>query len=110
MEWISPEIYLEIRSNYEGVIKQLQTAIKDAREMAEKCPIPKDVNLRAAHASDIVEGEILWYYDGDDGEFWQVVSEVHHPNDPYKAYTAEDGCRYGLDGAYIAIPEEVKPK
>ena len=31
-----------------------------------------------------------------------LVDEVLRPNDPFKAYTAEDGSRYGLDDAWVA--------
>ncbi len=57
--------------------------------------------LREAVASDIVDGQIIYYKDGDNGPFFQIVQEIMNPNDPFKAYVATDGCRYGLDGAYV---------
>ena len=75
--------------------------------------VEKPKNLRPAKASDIVEGAIIWYpkwaeledFDDDMNEIpvqcWKEVYEVKWPDDAFKAYTADDGCRYGLDGAYV---------
>ncbi len=62
--------------------------------------------LRVATAADIKVGALLWYKreeDGDEGNpyYWCIVEEVLRPNDPWKAYTAHDGCRYGLDEAMV---------
>jgi len=76
-----------------------------AQELAEKAQLPD--NLRPANSSDIVDGAILWYPDfGDeDPEWlcagWKLVEEVRRPDDPYKAFLANDGCRYGLEGAFV---------
>ena len=80
---------------------------RDARERADKTPLPK--KLRAAEPKDIVEGAILWYPEhgqkADDEydaiAYWSYVSEVYSPADPCKAYCADDGCRYGLEGAFV---------
>lgn len=43
---------------------------------------------------------MLWHSDGDDGWFWQVVSEVD--GDGY--YTAEDDCSYNaLRNGWVEI-------
>ncbi len=69
-------------------------------------------NLRPATAEDIKVGARIWY-DGSDGldspsepYYCRVVEEVLHPNDPWKAYCADDGCRYGLDGAMVEMGAE----
>ena len=62
--------------------------------------------LREAQAKDIVIGANIWQYTSDDdGDKWylQRVVEVLKPSDQFKAYIAEDGCRYGLDDAWIEI-------
>ena len=70
---------------------------------AEKAKLPK--NLVKAEAKDIVEGNIIWYpewhEDDEDYRLWNVVEEVLRPSDDWKAYCAQDGCRYGLDGAFV---------
>lgn len=66
--------------------------------------------LRVAVPADIVVGAVLWYeHDGwkpDSGEkrcYFLIVDDVLRPNDPWKAFTAHDGCRYGLDGAMVEV-------
>lgn len=79
-----------------------------AEEAAEKAELP--ASLRPAEPRDIVEGAILWYPSGvyNDYDFWQYVSEVHSPDSPWKAYTANDGSRYGLDGAFVEVEIEIE--
>ena len=74
-------------------------------------------NLRPATAEDIKVGALIWYDASDSLDstsepyYCMVVEEVLRPNDPWKAYSAEDGCRYGLDGAMVEIkPEAGTPK
>lgn len=75
----------------------------DAAETdAYMAPLPE--NLRPAGPGDITEGAILWYPDWMVSELsrgWAIVEEVYRPGDPWKAYCAHDGCRYGLDGAFV---------
>jgi hypothetical protein len=77
----------------------------DAAETdAYAAPLPK--HLRPAEARDIVEGAILWYPEwmgSEESRGWAMVGEVMYPSDPWKAYCAHDGCRYGLDGAFVEI-------
>lgn len=65
--------------------------------------------LRVAVPADIVVGALLWYEreeDGDEGNphYWCIVDEVLRPSEAWKAFTAHDGCRYGLDGAMVELP------
>lgn len=88
--------------------------VRIAREAENKAyfaaiaaPLPP--HRRPASPSDIVEGAIIWYpgWGEDEGiANWKLVSEVLRPNDPWKAFCAEDGCRYGLDGAYVEVDLE----
>ena len=61
--------------------------------------------LRRAEPSDIVENAIIWYENEDEfSKFrWVFVNEVYKPDDQYKAFCGHDGCRDGLDGAYVEI-------
>lgn len=68
--------------------------------------------LRVATPADIVVGALLWYEreeDGDEGNphYWCIVEDVLRPSDAWKAFTAHDGCRYGLDGAMIEILDHI---
>lgn len=64
----------------------------------ETCTPPDE--MRPAEAADIVPGAELWY---PRHEEWHIVLEVHHPSDPWKAFSATDGDRYGLDGAFVEV-------
>jgi len=60
---------------------------------------------RPMKASDVVEGQ-KFIMIGDEGLYKGVIDEVRYPNDSFKAFIAEDGCRYGLDGSFIKIRKE----
>ena len=74
-----------------------------ASEKAIQSPLPK--KLRPAVANDIVVGAVIWYpsWEKDDGRCWNIVDQVLRPNDDFMAYCAHEGCRYGLDGAFIEL-------
>ena len=96
---MTPQEFEKISQAQHAIISEAQKTINDCLDVAKKCPLPK--NLRPATAKDIIEGAVIWYKDGDDGAFWQIVEEVLRPNDLWKAYCAIDGCRYGLDDAWV---------
>jgi hypothetical protein len=96
-------------------------AERDALAIACYAPIPE--NLRPATSKDIVEGAILWYpefrhntvdlenpdYDEDEAHearAWRMVELVERPRDRFKAFSADDGCRYGLEGAFVDEDED----
>lgn len=97
---MTPAKYLQLEKFHREIIEASELEIGKARKLAEKCKFPKK-SVRPAVASDIVEGAVIWHKNGDDGPFWNIVSEPLHYGDPFKAYEADDGCRYGLDGAYV---------
>ena len=66
---------------------------------SESLVFPPKTDLRRATSVDIVEGAVIYYPSED--PFWMIVEEVLRPDDDFKAYTAHDGCRYGLHGAYV---------
>lgn len=100
---MTPKEYIEIEKAQREIIEGAKRRIAQARAQADKCPVP--VNLRPAKASDITEGAIIWYPEwakADSG--WAVVAEPLHSfggGDPWKAYRADDGCRYGLRDAFV---------
>lgn len=54
-----------------------------------------------ASPEDIVVGNIIYIF-GDDKKFVEMtINEVYNPTKLFKAFLANDGCRYGLDGSYI---------
>ena len=95
---ITPQTYLKIKKQQEAFIDKARERIIKAYNSAYLCPVPK--NIRKATARDIVEDAIIWYPDWDEGK-WCVVEEVLRAGDDFKAFTAEGGDRYGLDGAYV---------
>lgn len=101
LQWMTPVEYLTIAKAQGEIIKAAAQRVRDARECAEKCPPP--TNRRPAKASDIVEGAIIWHERAKEygGDYWLIVAEPRHYGDAFKAYVADDGCRYGLNGAYV---------
>jgi hypothetical protein len=86
-----------------------QEAAARLKEIAEaEAALPPQ--LRKATAKDIVVDALIWYPEhtirvGAEEitveTHWHIVEEVLYPNDDWKAYLADDGCRYGLDNAYV---------
>jgi hypothetical protein len=66
----------------------------------------KKEDLVPAVASDLIEGNVIFGY-GDDGLYCHTIEEVNYPNDDFKAYVADDGCRYGLLNRF-KLKEELK--
>lgn len=93
---MTPEEYIIIKENANKAITVLKEQILNALTMAKQCSIPK--NLYQAMGNDIFIGNVIWYPEYND---WHIVEEILHSEDRYKAYIAEDGCRYGLEGAFI---------
>ncbi len=87
---------------HEELLEPMRKAVVAARRKAEQLPIP--ANARPATPADIKVGQVVWYSDFDEGAqtTWVRVDVVICPNSQQKAFVAEDGCRYGLDGALIA--------
>lgn len=98
---MTPTEYLKIEKAQRDIIEAAELRISEAREQADECPPPK--NRRSAKASDIVEGAIIWHERAEEhgGDYWNVVDEPMHCGDDWKAYRADDGCFYGLKGAYV---------
>jgi hypothetical protein len=57
--------------------------------------------FRPATELDIVVGNIVFSVGDDDILYRKKIEEVLHPSDPWKAFCADDGCRYGLQDLYV---------
>jgi hypothetical protein len=99
---MTPKDYLEIEIEQRAIIAAAQKRISVAREEAEKAMPPHD-ELRPARPEDIAPGLIVWRERERKygGWYWHVVEEPLHYGDDFKAYCADDGCRYGLRGAFV---------
>lgn len=98
-----PHEYLEIKLEQDRIIRKAKRLINSAHSKAQLCAPPK--KQRPATPDDIVVGAVIWHSREKPygGPFWNVVEEPLHYGDPFKAYTADDGCRYGLCGAYVEL-------
>ena len=100
---MTPAEYLAIKKADLAIIEAAEKRIEEARKAAHRCKPPK--NRRPAWARDIVVGAVIWHERERrfGGDYWNVVEEVLYPGDAFKAYCADDGCRYGLEGAYVEV-------
>ena len=57
--------------------------------------------FRMATATDITEGNIVYLVGDGDVLYPKTVAEVLYPDDDWKAFCAEDGCRYGLYDLWV---------
>jgi hypothetical protein len=103
---MTPIEYLRIETEQRAIIQAAQAVIDAARRKADRAKPPK-TQLRPARAADIRAGLIVWHDRPADcgGWYWHVVEEPLHYGDEFKAYCADDGCRYGLDGAWVYASE-----
>lgn len=98
---MTPEQFVLIRKDQRDNIDRAHEGIKAAKDLAEKCPFPK--NTRPATQEDIKVDAVIWYKESDIGPIWRVIDEVYKPDDQWKAYCDHDGCRMGLRGAFVEI-------
>lgn len=97
---MTPREYLVIKTALNDQIDALRDQIAAAYAQVDGT-LP--ANLRPATAADVQPGQIMWHKTGDFGPYWHIVAEVRHPDDQFKAYVADDGCRYGLHGAWVEV-------
>lgn len=97
---MTPEEYLKIKEEQNAIIKLAEDKISDARDKADRAKPPIKL-LRRAKAEDIRPGLIVWHDCGENNWVWHVIYEPRHYGDDWKAYVADDGCRYGLHGAWV---------
>ena len=98
---MTPSEFLRIKEAQEEIIEACQRKISTARKLADKATMPE--TARPARAGDIRKGVIVWHKQAPKygGDFWNIVDEPLRYGDPFKAYVADDGCRYGIQDAYI---------
>lgn len=98
---MTPEEFLQIQARCNAQIDVLRNEIYLAYLKAKNCPPPEQ--RRRAEPRDITVGNVIWYERSEQygGWFWNVVEEVRYPDDDFKAYVADDGCRYGLKDAWV---------
>ncbi len=96
-----PEEFVDLRNSILASIEPLEDIIRRARELAESSPPPE--NRRPATEADIIVGAIIWHWRSEEhgGWYWHEIKEVHYPSDDFKAYMADDGCKYGLHNAWV---------
>ena len=90
--------YIKTREQNNEIRQQLSDKESALYNIALQAPFPKD--LRPATAGDVICGNVF-YYPNNGNPFWEIIAEVRYPSDDFKAYIGEDGCRYGLDGAFV---------
>lgn len=90
--------FLVMRAERAAIIDKLEDEINEAEGQVTIPPIEQ---LRPAIADDVVEGAVFYYGVGGADPFWQIALSVQYPDDAFKAYVAEDGCRYGLHDAWV---------
>jgi len=96
----------ELKQRYKDALAALNAAQSEFDRIEKeimRSPVPKQ--NRQATPRDIREGEFIWYPSHPRGRKLQIVEEVIIPNSDYKAFTATDGCRYGLLGAVVEVEE-----
>jgi len=97
--------YVDARQKADELREKANDIESAAERDAELAQLPG--NLREAVPEDIIVGAAIWYpgwRENDPGSrCWNIVDKVLRPNDPFKAYCAHDGCRYGLDGAFVEL-------
>jgi len=105
---MTPQEFIKYREDKLAKIHDLHEEINEAEREAKKTQFPKKVRPATEH--DITYEAVIWYTGetmDDDEPCFMIVEEVHHPSDPWKAYTAEDGCRYGLDDAWVEVSDGI---
>jgi hypothetical protein len=98
---MTPEEYIKLRDAVSEIITPLRESVEKARELADSC-FPPEARRRAT-PSDIVVGAIIWHWreEKHGGWYWHEIYEVQYQGDDFKAYVADDGCRYGLHEAWV---------
>jgi len=62
----------------------------------------KEIGLfREATPTDIIEGNTVFLVGDGNVMHKFTIDEVLRPSDPWKAFCADDGCRYGLEDLYV---------
>ena len=96
----------ELSYKRKDIIRRIEALNEELKKVDEEIYNYNELpaNLRKAKPEDIVLDNVIWYKGNEyHGDFCKIVDEVLHPDSMYKSFCAEDGCRYGLDNAYVEI-------
>lgn len=97
--------YIAARDEASSLRNRAMNLESSVEKAAEAAPLPD--SLRPATKEDIVVGAVIWYprwhKEDPSGRCWNIVDQVLFPSDAFKAYCAHEGCRYGLDGAFVEL-------
>lgn len=96
----------ELSFKRKDIIRRMEVLRKELKSVDDKVYdyniLPS--NLRKAEPKDIVLDNVIWYKkDEYSDNYCKIVDEVLHPDSMYKSFCATDGCRYGLDGAFVEV-------
>ena len=95
------EYYQELKNNKTITTLNEALVFKLAYEKALIMHAVSKRTFRKAIATDIVEGAVV-YLLGDDNDIHTItIDEVLRPDDQWKGFCGDDGCRYGLEGLYV---------
>lgn len=113
---MTPRQYKQFRNRVFGTIEALERALELAIPLVVIPPLKR---LRPMRPGDVLEGAVVFHWNppyvagggkgpaaapvssGGPDWFWHIIQEVNYPDDDFKAYHADDGCRYGLRHAYV---------
>lgn len=94
---MTPEQWKSKHDEMVGRHRRESSEVSKSRESVE---YPATDALRPATARDVQEGAVF-YYPTCDPPWWCIIDEVRYPDDDFKAFVADDGCRHGLNGAFV---------
>lgn len=117
---MTPHAFIQFEKKRQKEINYIEIKIRNALFHAKKYqPNPK--SLLPASYVDIYPGNVIFFKRESDTQIkdnygenailsvkefpwdWHIIKEIHDPTDLHKAYTADDGCRYGLEGAFVEV-------
>jgi len=59
------------------------------------------MTYRKIKSKDVIIGKKIFIL-GDDGKYYsRTIIEILCPNDRFKAFICDDGCRYGLEDTFV---------
>jgi len=94
----------------DGMEAYLRTALQSERDKVDalrfdpnnaETNVPKMFGLREAEEADIFMGATVWLFGDYNIVYKKIVAELLHAGDPWKAFCADDGCRYGMLDLYV---------
>lgn len=97
---MTPKQFVKFRNRMDHIVRNIE---KEVERTQRAVVIPSFANVRPAKASDIVVGACIYYFKDQKFWFWSIISSVKWPDDDFKAYTGDDGCRHGLFNGFVDL-------